>query len=67
MRAADMMTMPMPAMRALNSIKATIINVRADMISKMQPKLIITEGSKVIGYKHLIPMETPIATTYVIV
>ncbi len=67
MRAADIMTIPTPARSALNYIKATIISVRADMISKMEPKLIITDGNKVIGYRHLIPMETPIATTYVIV
>lgn len=42
-------------------------SVIADIISSIEPKLIITEGNNVFGYKHLIPIDTPITRTYAIV
>lgn len=37
------------------------------MIYRIEPKLIKVDGSRVIGYKHLIPIESPITTTNAIV
>lgn len=59
--------MPIPESREPNYIKATIISVIADIIYKIDPRLIKVEGKRVIGYKHLIPIEIPIITTKPIV
>lgn len=52
-----------PATTPCSYRKPTIINVMADIIYRIEPKLIMTEGKRVPGYKHLIPIETPTTKT----
>lgn len=44
-----------------------MIKVIADITYRTDPKLIRTEGSRVLGYRHRMPILTPTTSTYAIV
>ena len=62
-KTTDTIMIAKPATNPCSYRKPTIISVMADIISKIEPKLIITEGKRVPGYKHLIPIDTPTTKT----